>query len=671
MNPQEEATKNTTSPERLKELAQHHLTLQRLVAANPAAPADLLQELATSNDKTTQKAVAANPNTPTKILMKLGMKYPALLLENPIFALLQLENPNFILEMPQNTLMALIKLPTPPEYILTLATKRPELDLLLFLVNNLQTPKTILEKLITSKNKQVAQAAKLHLNWAQEISQPLPNNPQEVLSRFLRDIDFTHEKHEEIILGFLEAIPKFLIPFAGDSYKQWLTQSSKCNFFRIENYKIDPNPYTSIASLEILAQDCRWQVRCGVACNPYTPLNLLETFAQDHHWEVRCGVACNPHTPLKLLETLAQDRHWEVRLGVAQHPKPSAEILTTLSLDPVLAVRTCVAKNPHTPLTLLETLAKDSSESVRRYVAANPNITLILLKDLAKDSNEYVRFSVAENPSTPIAILETLAKDSCKEMRSGVARNRHTPASILETLAKDSCEQVRFNVAYNPSTPASILETLAKDSSGQLRELVAQNPNTPAAILENLSNDTREQVRRYVAQNPNTPAAVLKNLSNDTSEQMRIYVAGNPHAPVIALETLAMDSAEQVRVRVANNHNTPKQIAVLALLNLTKEQKQIMIAALKQNPNYFNTDIIPVALSNCLTKSFSRLVVFLHPQTPPNILAKNAKSPQWMERYAIASNPNTPCETLKTLANDVNIFVRAAACQRMDNHMLQ
>jgi len=222
-----EATSENTPAERLKQLAQQNITLQRLVAANPAAPGDLLEELATSNDKTTQKAIAANPNTPTKVLMKLGEKYPEELLENPVFALLQLENPNLILEIPENTLMGLLKLPTLPEYIFTLAAKRSESAILLTLANHPQTAKNILEKLTASKDQQVAQVAKLHVNWAGEIAPDQAINPQKVLSPFLKGIDFTDNYHEEVLLGILEAIPEFLSSFAGKRYKKWRRRKRK------------------------------------------------------------------------------------------------------------------------------------------------------------------------------------------------------------------------------------------------------------------------------------------------------------------------------------------------------------------------------------------------------------------------------------------------------------
>jgi len=168
-----------------------------------------------------------------------------------------------------------------------------------------------------------------------------------------------------------------------------------------------------------------------------------------------------------------------------------------------------------------------------------------------------------------------------------------------------------------------------------------------------------------VAKNTNTPAAILETLANDSSKDLRVAVAKNPNTPVIVQESLSIDSKYEVRIQIAQNYKTPKLIAVIALLNLPQNQKQPMIAAAKQDPNYFNTYIIPKALSQCLKGSFSRLIIFLHPQTPSETLADHPNSLFWMERYAIAINPKTPPETLKTLYRDANVFVRAAAKSRV------
>lgn len=59
--------------------------------------------------------------------------------------------------------------------------------------------------------------------------------------------------------------------------------------------------------------------------------------------------------------------------------------------------------------------------------------------------------------------------------------------------------------------------------------------------------------------------------------------------------------------------------------------------------------------------TLSRFIVFLHHQAPTEALVKNYHSSAWLERYAIAQNPNTPKHILNELTLDANQIVRAAA----------
>jgi hypothetical protein len=63
----------------------------------------------------------------------------------------------------------------------------------------------------------------------------------------------------------------------------------------------------------------------------------------------------------------------------------------------------------------------------------------------------------------------------------------------------------------------------------------------------------------------------------------------------------------------------------------------------------------------------SRIIVLWHSQTSQKVLAENSCSFFWLDRYAIAQNPNTPLDILHTLAKDANRIVRAAAKANLQN----
>ena len=76
LSPRKEAAQETTSPERLRILAEQDIALARIVAKNPAAPPNLLKELASTGDKAVRQNVVANPNTPSDVLLELGGAIP-------------------------------------------------------------------------------------------------------------------------------------------------------------------------------------------------------------------------------------------------------------------------------------------------------------------------------------------------------------------------------------------------------------------------------------------------------------------------------------------------------------------------------------------------------------------------------------------------------------------
>jgi hypothetical protein len=130
--------------------------------------------------------VATNPNTPTEVLLNLGGEFSEQLLNNPSFFLLWLEKPNILNEMPQTTLLSILKQESVPISLLEWAVKQLDSQvqlvaeddffyrmdrrvaqqhskvklLTLAVAMNAQTPKTLLEKLVHSQYVEVQEAAR-------------------------------------------------------------------------------------------------------------------------------------------------------------------------------------------------------------------------------------------------------------------------------------------------------------------------------------------------------------------------------------------------------------------------------------------------------------------------------------------------------------------------------
>jgi pentose-5-phosphate-3-epimerase len=654
---QQEATHESTPGDRLKELAQISTELPQLVAKNPSAPSELLQELSNSGDVITRQNVVANPNTPTEVLLNLGSEFPEQLLNNPSFFLLWLENPNLLDEMPQTTLLSIFKQESVPISLLEWAVNHLDSQvqlvaeddvfyrmdhraaqqhskvklLALAVAMNAQTPKTLLEKLVHSQYGEVQEAARLHVNWSGEMT----SGWDEAAREALRTTPFPHHRSEAHApylknLAKRDLIPEFV--------------------------------------LEELARHQDKDVRSLVAYLPNTPAKILEQLALDEDSFVRSDVAYKSHTPVKILEQLALDKDNHVRSAVAYNSHTPAKILEQLALDKDSYVRSTVAKNPNTPVKTLEQLALDKDSNVRSGVANNANTSLNLLaqllEQLAQDKNDRVLEDVAKNSNTPVKVLEQLAQDKHHHaVCTYVAQNPNTPVKILEQLAQHGTHWILWAVGSNPNTPLKLLEQLAQLEDYYPREGVAKNPSTPLKLLEQLAQG-EICVHESIANNPNTSVNLLEQLGQMKCKAARKGVGSNPNTPLKLLEQLAQEGDNEVRQGITSNPNIPIEFLERLLEQVAQDKNHSLREFVAKHPNTPVSLLLEVTLtfgSQDSTPSLSRFLVLLNSQTPAKALAKYYRSEIWLERYAFAQNPNTPTDTLKALAVDVNRIVRAAA----------
>jgi hypothetical protein len=467
------------------------------------------------------------------------------------------------------------------------------------------------------------------------------------------------------------------------------------------------NPQAPVHLLEYLANDLAPEIRQQVVTNVKTPVNILEQLACDRDDKVRASVASCANTPVKLLEPLAQDASGRVRQEVAQNPKTPVSILEQLIGDCDQEVRRSIAFNTNapanvlsqlpsdsdnwvrqelarcsrTPVSLLQQLASDANPEVRQFVACNSSTPVSVLEQLASDANPEVRRTVASNTKTPTSILEQLASDANPEVRRTVASNTKTPTSILEQLADDRDRRIRLDFSLSSETPVSVLEQLVSDCDPEIRRRFAANSSIPANIVERCVSDRDCRVRQILASRSDTSASILEQLASDRAAKVRRKVASNTNTPAIVLEQLTKDPDERVRrladctltricqlidvpepevcQEIALDSNTPMSILEERLHSKTSQIDPVAL----QHYLADNPEDLPLVLELC-AKKFSplcRLFVLLHPQTPSQALANYCHSQAWLERYAIAQNPNTPIDTLKALAEDANRIVRAAA----------
>jgi HEAT repeat protein len=302
---------------------------------------------------------------------------------------------------------------------------------------------------------------------------------------------------------------------------------------------------------------------------------------------------------------------------------------------------------------VLQQLVPKANYQIASMIIHHPNVTISTLQELAQSQDWRVRLSVTKHPDLPTNTLAKLAKDKDDRVRQAIAQNRNSPINTLEKLANDPQSRVRkaavtlltqistssafveqFEIVKQSAVSTQALEQLASIAWIQIRVEVARHPNIATSLLEKLATDVYADVRSAIAENINVPATLLEQLLDDKENAVRLAAISSPNIPISTLQELAESKKR--------------------LLN-TAAVKQLLNRRIEGASKYLE----PFAKSS--TPSLGKLAVFLHPMAPVELLTKNVRSLSWLERYAIAQNPNTPIATLKFLANDGNRVVRATA----------
>ncbi|MBF2066695.1 MAG: HEAT repeat domain-containing protein [Calothrix sp. C42_A2020_038] len=674
----QEAASETTSHKRLEELAHTSREVARIVAANVCTAPEVLQQLAKSEDDETRKAVASNPNTPTEILFQLGVEFPYELLENPVFSLLLLENPNLFQELPEHTQASLLKLEVIPDTFLqwALTHKRPKT--MFAVAMNPKLSKSDLCKLVYEAGtnwltSRVVNVAKLHVNWMGEMKAGWEEAAFSVIQKHQLVKDDIQHDELEFKLWQIGIIPEAFLaglhrntliqiarnPCVPGHILEALFKNPKTATKKVRA-AIANNLNTPIHLLEQLAGDDDAWVRQTVFQNPNTPATIYRLFYEyssaiqnpdttgatlseiaKRDWEyTRTGVASHPNTPPEILMKLAYNKSWKTRAAVAGNPSVPVEVLEILVDDKRLGVCHAVIRNPITPASLLVRMLSNYKFYQRQDIARHPNATPAILELLARDTDCYVRVAVVENPNTPMKLLTYLAQDKDFYVRNHVAGNYRTPETVLAQLADDSEYMVRQYVAYNPKTPVSVLRKLATDEDNNVRCAVAENISTPDDVLALLEQDKVEWVKAKAKKFRQTK--LINPLHQDFSTEDNTLVAVNPETPIeVLLELVRTDTY---------------QVHLLSIQNICRRMATSnMSTALLEKCAVFDTIEIQIALAR-------------HPNIPESVAAKLVSSQSVRLRRLVAQNPNiiqVAPELVKKLLQDKDEDVRHTVLARL------
>jgi hypothetical protein len=636
-----------THPRILKELAYENAELARIVATNPSTPPDLLAALSGhQHDPELQKNVTENPNTSVEELLSLGAKFPRQLLDNPVFPLLVLENPRLFQEMPDKTLISLIGVDDISEEYLAMAADSTNSYVLHIIANHKKAPKQALSKIVNNpKMQKEAYIASQHINYAGEMNEDWDEEAWQAIKKytFVRRIQEKEEflwnvgvLDERLLLSLL---PSSLLNIAANPETpthvvQRIVETFDSETQNLLNLDKASNPNTPTNVLEELFNTKTIPNLVALAQNPNTPFFILEKLAYINDPKIQHAIYCNYNTPEPILKILYQDE------DIAKLIKKDAELAWQSILQSLRNVnypqsRIYFSKSITKNICIYLSLVDDIPETFFRELITKKYSSIDLLIALARHHQTpkgffkdiYFQSKSRQQDFPKTKIIKTVIKML-------IAKNAQTPVEILLRLVEDTCSQVRNAAIIHLQTNFALYNQQVAEFLDKWR--YSNNVQTASETLSEIANSKSIVLCSAVAQNFNTSAKTLQKLTFHKSHDVLIAVAKNPNTSVNTLLTLSRKRKGFLHIRAH---------AVKTLIQKDPEKAGAVLAEFVSSRE----------------PSSPRFILLLSKWAPVEFLAEHSNSTSWLERYAIAQNPNTPQSVLEKLTQDANRIVRATA----------
>ncbi len=380
----------------------------------------------------------------------------------------------------------------------------------------------------------------------------------------------------------------------------------------------------------------------------------------------------------------------------AKSPNTSASRLQELAEHRIVLAR-LVVRNESAMPDLLEQLSYHNDTIVRKWVCAHANTPP---EALARLGGQFPQ-QLLDNPALDFMILENpnLLRELPQAAKTSMLKRQTCPASFIELMAQDmgGQEGMQMAIAMNPNTPAHVIQKLKKSYYTKVEDAARQHihaggsqkdeaalrnavnhdlaesckivqlmPWAVAASLEQPGTAERDVLREVLMQKsmtdvkrPMTEGKLPRSSKPRSSKQAKslAYLEGDE----LLQETFR--AIKTFRDKIDYNALSAHLKKVYETLPNEQGDKlfDLMSAEQKQKfPGNFARNYAAILPRNP-RPGFDRLLALMLDECPTPIIAKAVRSNDWLERLAIATHPKAPPNTLKTLCNDGNKWVRQAA----------
>jgi len=521
------AADQESTPNQLCKLAGQSPALARIVAANPAIDASVVELLKKQKDPKVNRALAANPGTPMSDLLELGERYTSEFVQNPIFDLALAADPRFM-------------------------TKFPE-TLVKNIITNQQTPKNIFLWCVRNASEFEFENAGV---W---------------LVEFARRTDLSEDLASKLAADAKSDV-RVAIARRIDLSKDL---ASKLAADAKSDVRVAIAKRTDLSEdlASKLAKDAESSVRCAIAKRTDLPEELTNQLAVDAESTVRLAIAKRKDLSETLLIKLAGDSDLSVcqaaDIKIASWPKLPEMMLRQIahrcSTDSlrVLSQREDLPEDIFYIFNLEDTKVKyeqiedfNDSDAQFGYRAVKnlPDDLILNLIDYIRDNDLYIEEEVQddENDYEDYALVEEENLSAlpqwallCLNLYAGYKFRLEEKVDLPSRVAFEP--DIVFKV-LNGQTDLSLetLQTLAKNSDRYVRCAVAQRSDLSLNLIHELSNDTQACVRGAIAQRDDIPEDLVVSLAADLSWYVRCAIADRKSLPINLLDQLLRDEIEFV-----------------------------------------------------------------------------------------------------------------------------
>jgi hypothetical protein len=344
------------------------------IAANPETDPKTLERLSKSKIKFIVEAVAGNPNTPIQVLWEIIKYFPYQVVNNPVFELIILEDPNWITGISRKDLIEIMEKPSIPTILSEEALKHKDSSI----------RASVIEATLKNPQTPTRQLEEMTLYYGTLLHEVLehPNITFDSLKKFAtcNKTSIQTRMAEYYLIYYYR--PTSTLSLCQDDILE-IMETMIQNAIEHENLRVMKmllqHPKTHKKHVKILLRNLPYRTHLKLAGDGTIPAQVLDEmismidYSDPLQIQICQLIAANPGTSMDILEKFADSEHKSILLNLATRTIFSQALLVKLIINPYKKTTKKLRRNNEIRSKLLAELKEHPNQMVREFVAQHPN----------------------------------------------------------------------------------------------------------------------------------------------------------------------------------------------------------------------------------------------------------------------------------------------------------